>query len=682
MDTSFFKPLIDFLHLHPQWGYFFAFFFSFLEGLALVGLLIPGTLVMTAAGILAGSGILPVSYVILASAIGAFLGDYLSYGLGFYFEKDLKNIWPFKNYPKLLSKGSQFFFRHGGKSIFIGRFVGPMRPVVPLIAGSLKMSHVRFVAVDSVASLLWPPAYMLPGFIIGAASLALPADASTRIIIDLGILLFIICLLYWLFKLTIGKLIVIIDNGVFRFWQFLKKHPRCTFLYNLIKNTHIPDDHSQLALALLTLFAGFCFLIVLINILTHSGLYSINAPLHHFFWSAHSLRAEKLMLLITYIGHPNSLIGLWLILTGYFCIRKNWYAAIHLVILGILAIGAVEFFKLLVHSPRPEGIEKVPSGFSFPSGHATLSTAFFSYFAFIIARDREKYVGYFAYSFAITLIILISFSRLYLGAHWPTDVIGGILLGACISSAVALSYGRIHKQIPNLKSFLSVFLIAMGLLWFHTYHRYFHEDIKNFTPERTQKSLPFEKWWQQGLHAQPVYRKDRLGKDIQTLNIEWLATPQSIENQLTQLGWKTKSKSVLLHTIHYFGEKDRSKVLPLFAELYEGEKPKLVLTKLIAKHELLVLRLWDAHAVIIKRDKTKRLLVGTISYRHTHKVPFFHSDTKGKKQLPHPADILKTMLTNHFSHQNWKTLNYTQIKKLPTLADNGWNGLIFLIKSQ
>src|SRR5690606_14507876 len=120
MDTAFLKPLIAWLHLHPEWGYFFAFIFSFLEGLALVWLIIPGSVVMTAAGILAGSGILPVSYLIFWSAVGAFLGDYLSYGIGFYYRNNLKNIWPFKYFPKLIDQGSDFFRKHGGKSIFSG----------------------------------------------------------------------------------------------------------------------------------------------------------------------------------------------------------------------------------------------------------------------------------------------------------------------------------------------------------------------------------------------------------------------------------------------------------------------------------------------------------------------------------------------------------------------------------
>src|ERR1700722_20140485 len=114
------RPFFGWLHSHPHWAGFFVFLISFGESIAVFGLLVPGSVVMTAIGALMGAGILPI-YPMLAWAIaGAVLGDIFSFWLGAYFHQDVRNIWPFTRYPQVLTKGEEFFERHGGKSVFLG----------------------------------------------------------------------------------------------------------------------------------------------------------------------------------------------------------------------------------------------------------------------------------------------------------------------------------------------------------------------------------------------------------------------------------------------------------------------------------------------------------------------------------------------------------------------------------
>lgn len=143
--TDYIQPLTIWLHNHPQWALLITFIVALAESLAIVGSIIPGSVTMTAIGILAGSGVMRIDLTLIAAALGAIAGDGASYLLGYVFSDRLTNIWPFSRYPSWLSYGKDYFARHGGKSVVIGRFVGPLRSIIPVIAGMMHMNHWRFL---------------------------------------------------------------------------------------------------------------------------------------------------------------------------------------------------------------------------------------------------------------------------------------------------------------------------------------------------------------------------------------------------------------------------------------------------------------------------------------------------------------------------------------------------------
>lgn len=115
--------LAHYLQSHPEMGGILTFIISFLESLAVIGTIIPGTVTMTAIGILIGAGILPMWMTLFWAILGAFLGDLLGYWLGIHYNERLRSMWPFKHRPQILLAGEIFFKKHGGKSILIGRFM-------------------------------------------------------------------------------------------------------------------------------------------------------------------------------------------------------------------------------------------------------------------------------------------------------------------------------------------------------------------------------------------------------------------------------------------------------------------------------------------------------------------------------------------------------------------------------
>ncbi len=167
------------------------------EGLFLIGMLIPGSLLMFSAGAIAVAAEIPLTPVMLVAALGAWLGDCLSFYLGWRYRHNLPDIAARLRMPGAIARGQRFFARHGGKSIILGRLVGPLRPLVPAIAGASAMRPAHFVAIDLLAALLWAPAYALPGVLVGA-TISLAAEVTTRLGLLAALIFGLIWLVWWL----------------------------------------------------------------------------------------------------------------------------------------------------------------------------------------------------------------------------------------------------------------------------------------------------------------------------------------------------------------------------------------------------------------------------------------------------------------------------------------------------
>lgn len=161
--------LWNILTTHPQWIGWAILAIAFAECFAIVGMLVPGIVLLYVAAFLAGSGELSLWAVLGYAYVGAVLGDGSSFWLGQRFSGLLRSGRPLRNHPEWLDRGAAFFDRHGTASILLGRFVGPIRPLVPLLAGMLGFSALRFYTVSLLGSVVWAPVYVVPGFLLGAA---------------------------------------------------------------------------------------------------------------------------------------------------------------------------------------------------------------------------------------------------------------------------------------------------------------------------------------------------------------------------------------------------------------------------------------------------------------------------------------------------------------------------------
>ena len=155
--------IVSFIAHHSEWAFPIMFITAFGESFVFLSLLFPGTTIMIAAGALIPDGTIPLFPVLAGAILGATIGDTISWWLGVHYGDELTRRWPLSRYPEMIGRGEAFFERFGTLSVFVGRFFGPLRATIPLVAGMLKMPAWPFTVANVASAFLWAPALLIPG---------------------------------------------------------------------------------------------------------------------------------------------------------------------------------------------------------------------------------------------------------------------------------------------------------------------------------------------------------------------------------------------------------------------------------------------------------------------------------------------------------------------------------------
>jgi len=169
MESDTLRPLFQWISANPGWADLVVFLTAMLESLAFVGVAFPGVAMMIGFGALVSNGTIQFWPTLFWAIAGAIVGDGISFWIGHHFRHSLHSMRPFSTHPELLEKGVAFFHRYGAISVLLGRFVGPIRPIIPVVAGMLGMETGRFFVVNILSALAWGPAYLLPGMAIATS---------------------------------------------------------------------------------------------------------------------------------------------------------------------------------------------------------------------------------------------------------------------------------------------------------------------------------------------------------------------------------------------------------------------------------------------------------------------------------------------------------------------------------
>ncbi|MFC4625307.1 DedA family protein [Daeguia caeni] len=159
------SDLGQFISDHRMWAAPIVGLISFGESLAIIGMFIPATPIMIAIGGLVGAGIVEPIPVIIGAIIGAVIGDILSYLLGWWLGRSIIHKWPLNKHRTGVARARLLFRRYGFAAVFVGRFFGPVRCTVPMVAGMMSMDQTRFQTANVLSAIVWAPVMFLPGWL-------------------------------------------------------------------------------------------------------------------------------------------------------------------------------------------------------------------------------------------------------------------------------------------------------------------------------------------------------------------------------------------------------------------------------------------------------------------------------------------------------------------------------------
>lgn len=445
-----------------HWGYLIFFLAATLEAAAFLGLIVPGESLVLVGGFLASQGLLDVGDLIFVVAAGAVIGDQIGYELGRHMGREW--LMRYGRWVGLreqhLERVDGFFARHGGKTVFFGRFVGFLRALAPFVAGSSGMRYRQFFPYNLAGGVLWAISFVLLGYFLGASWQVAERWIGRASAIIGGTLLVVIALAWfwrWLMKH---------EDTLKSRWTNLLNRPRVVRLrqrfakqIEFVQARLSPEGYLGLHLtlgALALVGAAWLFGGIAEDVLTNDPLTIVDVKVAAWLHARATPRLTAIMLFITHLHSTLAVSIITLLIAVYLLRRRRWYRllALLLAIPGGMVLNVL--LKLAFHRARPtfDNPFLTLTTYSFPSGHTMAATVLYGVLAafavWTIKAWRWRVLAVFIAGF---LILLVGFSRIYLGVHYLSDVLAAMAeglawLALCLTAIETVRRRRVLQLAP------------------------------------------------------------------------------------------------------------------------------------------------------------------------------------------------------------------------------------------
>lgn len=409
----FLAPLIHNLQaIVEHGGYLLLFITTYIEGIPIVGQFIPGHTIVLISGFLAKLGVLKIYKVLIIVIVGATLGDVTGFLLGkkYGFNLLIKISSYFSIKKEYIERVRVLINENTIKTIILGRFSPITRPLSPFIVGASGIDAKKFWFFDILSVVLWSSVSVAIGYIFGAS--------------------------YHTVSVALGKYILLaIIIGVLIIW-----------VYRFVnKQFHIFAKYELITLAI-NMFGLYLFFKTIQDALTDKvSLLALDFYVNDFFFAYNTDIGLNLMNIITNIFSPYSLSILGLIGILFFIRHRKYYFAL----ISFFSLGGGYVFVIIIKNIvlrlRPLNASILETGYSFPSGHAVAATIFFFLLVyFFVIKIHSIVVRETLIAASVITVLLVAFSRVYLGVHWLSDVLAGIGLGLFWVTLIILLFKYLH----------------------------------------------------------------------------------------------------------------------------------------------------------------------------------------------------------------------------------------------
>ncbi|WP_411833961.1 VTT domain-containing protein [Pseudoxanthomonas mexicana] len=539
MMPAWFDNLLAWIGAHPWAAGAAIFAIAFCDAVIVLGAIVPALPLLFAVGVLIGLGELSGPYAVACAALGALIGDATSFWVGHRWGPQLRSHWPFSKYPQLLDRGEALFRRNAFKSILVARYVGPIRPFVPAVAGMLKMPLRRYLPASAAAAVSWALLFLLPGWVLGQAYDAVAAVAG-RLTLVLGLLAVVLAAAWALVLYSYRWFAGHADALLARALAWSHAHPVLGRYSSAVFDPARRESVPLALLAILLLGIVWVFFAFLVLVIGHGEPLALDLAVHELMQSLRNPLADHPLAAIAALGDWQVLAPASTLVLLYLCWRKRWLAAAHWLAALAFGLALTTWLGAVVDIPKPPS---VASGFGFPSIAVTMATITFGFFAVLIARELPGRTRVWPYLVSAVVVALIGFARLYLGAHWLSDIVGGMLFGIVWLLILGIAYRRRTVRSFWMKPLAWIFygaFVAAGL-WHAP--RDVEAMLARFEHPLPVRTMAAAQWWQQGWRELPARRNEFDDEQRWPLDVQVAGPLAPLRARLEQAGWQVQAQA-------------------------------------------------------------------------------------------------------------------------------------------
>lgn len=609
MTPSWLPQFLDWLTLHPELALGAVFLVAMAESLLIVGIIVPGAMLMIGAGSLIALGHLEFWSTMISAIAGAISGDGVSYWIGYIFKDRLRTVWPFRSHPELLTRGERFFLRHGGKSIVFGRFVGPVRAVIPAIAGIMGMAPARFTLINIASAIAWAPAYILPGMVLGVA-----LDLASQVAARLGLFILAILIVAWLLTVTARRLYRWLQPRV-RAWvgntmNRGQTHPYIGWFARALIDPRQPEAGALSGFAILFLISAWIFAALLARGVLDTSVLDSDIAVYNLLQNWRTPIGDTVMVTISMLFDKYVAVSVSLAVLLCLLIQRAWRTALYWT--GTVSVGLIlaSVIKIWIQVPRPVAMYQGSSEWAFPSAHVTTICVVLAFLSVVTTRSETRY-RWVMYSIVSIIVFAVAFSRLYLGAHWLSDVIGGTALALSWVGVVGLAYSRHCTPVKRVAPVLGTASVALLIAGYMHLQSHFADEFQRYAPRSTITKLDGDTWWNSAWETLPAMHQEVGGTIGVPFAVQYAGNLDTLREVLERQGWQRPNSVTLQSMLTSFIPKVEIGQLPVFPNVYDQRHESLRMARDLNSEQRLIVRLWKIGELTGHNSKT--LYIGTVS---------------------------------------------------------------------
>ncbi|WP_175917484.1 VTT domain-containing protein [Burkholderia pyrrocinia] len=608
---------------HPLLVLAIVFVTACAEAIALVGTVVPAGAVMFAAGALIGAGALDGWTTIGVAAVGAVVGDGISYELGRHYGGVIRNAWARFGYATAYSRGEEFVLRHGMKSIVLARFLAPVRAVVPVVVGCAMLPRRSFYPVNVISALVWAPVHVAPGILFGASAV-LAAAISVRVAAILAVVAALVALVWIGVRVALRRgwpllrrALVEVVHACARRWPRLGARLHGT----IARVRRLPGAVPVLAL----LFVGCVWLFagLVQDVVANDPLMQADIALYAFLQNLRTPPVDAAMRALAVLhGHDTGLIVaaaflVWLMIHRCWLTSAWWLATVGIAVVLVPAFGAG--VPGATPASLPPGALHVP----LPDADAAFAILASSGLGWVLAHDGPARWRIPVVTAVGLWIVLGGFARLYVGDTWLSGLLGGWSLGLAWFAVLAgaYAYWRVREHVQPRGALVAVVVVlATTGVW--TVPAQWQLDRAARPHVGDVVAMTVDQWMRGGWQRVPTRRTEIGGDREEYLPLQWSATSDTLDRHLAQAGWQRATPWSPATALRWLLPQAPADTLPVLPRYAHGESTRRVFVRVDPGHpeSRVVLRLWRYPYVLQDALGTRPLWYGAL-YRETLRRP-------------------------------------------------------------